>query len=344
MNRSRVVAGVLKLSALGAVALIFAADCGALAADVTDAKISPVSSVDTAPADSAPASCSETPRAGDQIWLISTRGLGCPTGDAPTLQVSSYDGHTWVDSTVEQFLKIDNTAETTDFYIHGNFDSTDEAVQNGWAVYQKIAHQAPAGRSMRFVIWSWPSDRERHPLRTTRENAHRADVDGYYLGWLLSRMDRRAPIGLIGYSFGARVATGALHVLGGGQLLGLTVATPAPPESHPKVRAVLMAAAEDCDWLAPGHPNELAVPTVERMMLLNNSCDAALKRYRFLDRCSRAEALGYVGMSGVSAPDKIETLDACCAVGPEHSWANYFYDSAIVGQMLPYLYLDAAAR
>jgi hypothetical protein len=80
------------------------------------------------------------------------------------------------------------------------------------------------------------------------------------------------------------------------------------------------------------------------MLLLNNSCDSALKRYRFLDRCTQAEALGYVGIAGVSAPDKIEQLDACCAVGPEHNWANYFYNSAIVGQMLPYLYLDGGKR
>jgi hypothetical protein len=189
---------------------------------------------------------------------------------------------------------------------------------------------------MRFVIWSWQTDPGRHPVQLIRSHAYRADTDAWYLGWLLSRMDRRVPIGLAGYSFGARVATGAIHLMGGGQLLGSSLKLD-PKAGRPIISAVLLAAAEDDGWLSPGAPNGMAIPTVDRMLLLNNGCDSALKHYPLMDRCTRASALGYVGLA--TSDPKIEQFDECCAVGTEHNWANYFCNECLVALMRPYLYL-----
>ncbi|HEV3418633.1 MAG TPA: hypothetical protein VG056_17570 [Pirellulales bacterium] len=279
----------------------------------------------------------------DQIWLISTRALGCPSDAAtPALQFWKYDGNgAWIDSTLAAFLAADDPKTATDFYVHGNFDSADDAVQQGLTIYSRLTAQAAVNQSLRFVIWSWPTDQGKHPLRTTRMHAHRSDVDAYYLGWLIGRIESRTKIGLIGYSLGARVATGALHLLGGGQLLGLTlpVDSKAP---HRTVRAVLLAAAEDCDWLSPGHPNGEAVPFADRMLLLNNGCDSALKLYPHLERCSSAEALGYVGVCGPVDTQKIEQLDVCCTIGKQHEWSRYFYNDSLITDMLPILFLDGA--
>ena len=120
----------------------------------------------------------------------------------------------------------------TDFYAHGNFESADDASERGLAVYGRISAQAPADQPFRFVIWSWPTDRGKHPLELTRMHARRADVDAYYLGWLVNRMNHQVKVGLMGYSLGARVATGALHLLGGGQLIGLSLTIDPSPAAN----------------------------------------------------------------------------------------------------------------
>jgi hypothetical protein len=280
-------------------------------------------------------------RPGDQFWLISTRGLGCPDGlTPPALRFWQSNGSGgWNDSTLEAFLAASDPAAPTEFYVHGNFESADDSAGRGMVAYERFAARAPADRPMRFVIWSWPTDRGKHPLELTRMHAQRSDVDAYYLGWLIGRMDRRVKIGLIGYSLGARAVTGALHLLGGGQLIGLTVPIDAKAAS-PIMRASLLAAAEDCDWLSPGRPNGQALDMVEKMLLLNNGCDSVLKRYSHLERCSRAEALGYVGICGPLDSRKIKQLDVCCAIGKEHVWSRYFYNDSLVADMLPYLFLE----
>lgn len=284
-----------------------------------------------------PAACSR-PRAGDDIWLISTRQLGCGVcvqGD-PGMRFWHYENNRWAPADLKAFLVINDPHTPIDFYIHGNFNTVEDANDHGLTVYDQLVKGAAENMPIRFVIWSWPTDPGRHPVELIRSHAVRSDTDAWYLGWLLSQIDRRVPIGLAGYSFGSRVATGAIHLMGGGVLLGssLKLDPKAPP---PLIRAVLLAAAEDDGWLSPGAPNGRAIPTVDRMLLLNNSCDNALKHYPLLDRCTRASALGYVGLP--TADPKISQCDACSAVGEEHDWANYFCNECLVARMRPYLYL-----
>jgi hypothetical protein len=336
---------------LAAVAISLASRSIAAAnADAAQADSRPAAATDESPSSAAaaeasvraPANCHAI-RPRDQVWLISTRGLGCPDGSAaPALRFWQSNGNGgWTDATLEAFLAANDPAMPTDFYVHGNFESADETAQRGLALYGRLAAHAPADRPFRFVIWSWPSDRDKHPLQVTREHAHRSDFEGYYLGWLIGRMDLRVQVGLIGYSLGTRAVTGALHLLGGGQLVGLSLVLDAKAV-RPTVRAALVAAAEDCDWLSPGRPNGEAIGLVEKMLLLNNGCDSVLKRYPRLERCSRAEALGYVGFCGPFDARKVEQIDVCCAVGKEHEWSRYFLNDSLISDMLPYLFLEAA--
>ena len=60
------------------------------------------------------------------------------------------------------------------------------------------------------------------------------------------------------------------------------------------------------------------------MLLINNSCDMALKRYRFLDRSRTASALGFTGPAGWSAHyAKIRVVNACRDLGKAHDWDRY---------------------
>ncbi len=40
---------------------------------------------------------------------------------------------------------------------------------------------------------------------------------------------------------------------------------------------------------------------------------------------------------------KIAQFDACCLVGPDHYWANYFASPAVVGRLLPYIFSTSRA-
>ena len=145
----------------------------------------------------------------------------------------------------------------------------------------------------------------------------------------------------MGYSFGARVTTGALHLLGGGEMFGMRLALPNPAPKR-TVRVVLLAAAEDCYTLWPGQANGNALSVIDQMLMLNNGCDQALKLYPHLDKCCPADALGYVGLGG-NHPN-VAQFDVCCMVGKKHDWRLYFCNECLVAMMRPYLFLEPLER
>src|SRR5262245_16540117 len=55
----------------------------------------------------------------DQLWLVSTRHIGCSNcGGSPAFWQLS--GGQWTDSSAEEFHRTGNPAQTTVIYIHGN--------------------------------------------------------------------------------------------------------------------------------------------------------------------------------------------------------------------------------
>ena len=106
------------------------------------------------------------------------------------------------------------------------------------------------------------------------------------------------------------------------------------------MRAVLMAAAVDNDWLLPGHQHGLALTQVDRLLLLNNPCDNVLKRYRFLAPY-RPQALGYTGLARSRALEphwhKIKQVRICVR---RHDWTSYVFSSRLVGLMQPLTFWD----
>jgi hypothetical protein len=164
----------------------------------------------------------------------------------------------------------------------------------------------------------------------------------FHLARFIDAIHSDVHVGLTAYSFGGRIAVGSLHLLGGGALNGRTIAL-GSAAVRPPMDVVLIAAAADNDWLLPGHARGKALKVVNRMLLVRNSCDKVLRFYHWLyGRRSCAEALGRSGMGGLAQlgaeQHKIAQFDACCLVGPEHYWANYFASPAIVGRLLPYIF------
>ncbi|OHB75982.1 MAG: hypothetical protein A2W31_01300 [Planctomycetes bacterium RBG_16_64_10] len=306
-----------------------------------------------------PVACGQLPRPQDSIWLINTRHTGCSfsvgsagsagAGAAAGLRYYRFEppdgtglAH-WRPTDGAAFLRDQMPGGTTLFFVHGNWVSQAEAYQRGLAFYLALVQHAEADRPLRFVTWSWPTARLRGLVKDARIKAQRTELAGYQLAWLVDQMDAEGPIAMVGFSFGARVITGALHVLGGGQLDQM--ASPVRPATdRGKIRTVLMTAALDDDWLLPGHGHGFALSQVDRMLLLNNSSDPALKWYHMIDRCRRPSALGrwgiaWPGMLGADA-QKVDQCDVCCLLGREHSFQSYLNCPDLMRQTWSYLSSD----
>ena len=268
----------------------------------------------------------------DQIWCISTRDLG-PCGDkcsacAPQLRYSRFvQGQGWVGSNADEFFANDDSNRLTVAYVHGNRMTPAWTADHGFKVYCMLANRCCNRRSMRFVIWSWPSDPIRCELRIVKDariKATRTAMQSNYLGWWLSQLEPSQQVGLIGYSYGSRTILGALHMLAGGTLdyralpaarYGITV--------QPKV--VLWATANQADWILPGNRYGCATQKISEALVTCNRWDPVLRRYRRIPE-STGPALGF---AGVVCPDCIPNADRICVmnvqseIGHRHEFQRY---------------------
>jgi hypothetical protein len=280
----------------------------------------------------------------DQLWLVSARGVGCTAGgvDPKALHYWHYvPGLGWQRSSSEEFFASDDPGTLTQIWIHGNQIEQSGAFGVGWTVYNSLARRATIDQPLRFVIWSWPSERFGGLAQDVREKAARTGPAAFHLARFIDAIHSDVHVGLIGYSFGARIAVGSLQLLAGGPLNGRTIPLQTA-HTRPAIDVVLIAAAVDSGSLLPGCSGGKALSVVNRLLLVNNSCDKVLRFYRFLyGRRSGVEALGRdglaIGMLGANAR-KVSQFDACCLVGPEHYWANYFASPAVTGRILPYIF------
>jgi hypothetical protein len=276
----------------------------------------------------------------DQVWLVSTRHLGCSLGGKylPSYQIWLYEKGVWQPRTEADFFAADSADLVTPIYVHGNRINSSEASSFGLSFYfefvGKLDHEPPA----RFVIWSWPSDEIRGPLKDVRSKAARSDYESYYLGSFLSRMKPEVRVGLLGYSFGARIVSGALHLLNAGAIFGHTL----PSAERPQFRSALWAAAEHNYWYQPGQFHSQAPAAADAWFVTVNCCDPVLARYRFIDECGNPEAVGYSGIYGrnllpADINARIEEVNVTNIVGGTHDWRDYLYSLWIQNRTRDYI-------
>jgi hypothetical protein len=321
----------------------------------------------------------------DQMWLVSSRELGypeCPDGGLSKLEVLLHvKDDDWKPAPVRDFLCCEAVPRQGErlpivcVHIHGNRIDRQEALRRGWAVYHEVARRAPDDQPIRFVVWSWPSDRIRGQLRDVRAKAVRSDAESYYLTGLLSEVDPKMPISLIGHSLGARIISGTMHLLAGGALgeyerpdrpaadamhepllEAPAFLEPIPeasddtpedtsedaPEASPvRVRAVLMAAAMHDYWLMPDQYHGRAVESMDRMLVLYNSADPLLRRYRLVSKGEKPRAIGYSGIAGGDqlgpALQRIVEIDVRCHLGRAHWFMDYLCTPPLMDEAAPYI-------
>jgi hypothetical protein len=288
----------------------------------------------------------------DEIAVVSTRALcgNCnPESlrgglDFETYAVTDEIGHRrWESSDLESYLAFDATVPTV-IFVHGNQIAPGDAKREGLAVYRKLANYAGSGERMRFVIFSWPSARVGRLLYDVRLKAQRTAPAGCQLAWLLDQMPAETPVTLVGFSYGARIITGGLHILAGGSLGHCSLGERVHPQRAP-VKAVLIAAALHSNWLGDGQYHGLAMSQVDRMLLVNSCQDVAMRYYRFSTKRGRPQALGLRGPTYLSSAErsKMEQRDVSRSTGSRHDLFLYLCPPGVIGQIAEYASGPAAS-
>jgi hypothetical protein len=273
----------------------------------------------------------------DSVWLVSTRHLGCACAhdmSIPDYQIMRHNPcEGWDDASLEDFLAAGDPDVETIVFVHGNRVDWCKALQLGLHAYRvlvRCAHQP-----VRFVIWSWPSDKMGGLLRDVRVKGARTNTDSYYLARFIQQIPHDASIGLVGFSYGGRIVSGTAHISAGGSLcgMGLPDGEHCPPR---RIRAVLMAAAMHNYWLCPESYHGHAIESLDHLLVLFNPCDHALKWYPLIDK-SRPHALGAAGFCWEAcwehSPSVIEQRNVCGIVGNSHKVNDYFSSCAIMREV-----------
>jgi hypothetical protein len=273
-------------------------------------------------------------RPGDELWEVSSRCLPdlepCTTLNVVNFRVAQFDGGSWQASDEGQ-LQASLTASPflrTVIYAHGNWMTAENTRGRGGYIYQRVA--ARADEPVRFIIYSWPSQRDGRPIRDVYEKADRSNTDTYYFAHLLGRIPAETPLGLYGFSFGGRVVGGGLHLASGGQLEGRT----APVwNGSRQVRVSFLAPAFDRTWLAANRPYGNALLNVDALVNIYNSQDPVLRRFRFITRVDRITSPIAAGFTGLADPratlplqsdSRIVQFDCGREVGSSHDEMNYY--------------------
>jgi hypothetical protein len=274
----------------------------------------------------------------NQLWLVSTRRLpDCPCVHCDTGRADIYRyecGVGWQRSSQEAFLAAGGSDFVTTVFVHGNDTDAEEARDEGHQLYARLTSTACPGAPVRFVIWSWPSERILGRIRSDiQAKACRANADAFYLADFLDGLASDARVSLLGYSLGARVTVGALHLLGGGVLDGRQMETHRHA-NRPGARVVLIAGAIADDWLQPGMRYERALSQCERLVVMYNPLDAVLRFYPLMYGRGGPNALGYTGIRNVyrlgEDRQKVLELNVSGAVHRGHGWGHYANSPSIL--------------
>ncbi len=289
----------------------------------------------------APCADADTAVAEDSIWLLNTRHLTTRVCSAnlqqPEFEVMRLDAcGRGTAASLDEYLRGD-PSELHVIYIHGNRMDPSTTIQRGLMIHrQTMRHRDLATPTIRWLVWSWPSEQEGILLADVSEKAQRTDSQGLYLAWLLRELiDRGHRPRLIGFSFGGRVATGALHALGGGSLGGRELPGHHIEGAHASVGLLAPALGEGwlCSYGYHGH----ATRNMFELTVLYNRRDAVLKRYPFLDPGS--QALGYRGPRGFGPRydgSKLPVYARNCSgtVGRKHVEVEYYMGSCNAGEAM----------
>jgi esterase/lipase superfamily enzyme len=235
------------------------------------------------------------------------------------------------------------------FVVHGSYNRWGDVVAESRKVHRWLKNASPA-TPLQVVFFSWPSDGNA-PFLLPVEIAilgKRSAAHSVYLAKLVTQLPQEQQVCIVGHSHGARVTVAALHLLGGGRLEEGQV-LPAGFTYPPHLRAVLIAAAIDHNWLNPGQRYDRALVVPERVLLIRNSRDGWLTVYPsrkvFGERALGKDGLGRDDRFALGpAGAKVVELNAAEFAAWHHSFEDYHQRPELAAAMLPYVYFQEDSR
>ena len=220
---------------------------------------------------------------------------------------------------------LDGIPRTTIVYVHGNRIESDEAYSRGLETYRQLLRGAVAAPPIRFVIWTWPADQIPGPFRDVRVKASRADEHAFHLARFLNSLPPGVRVGVIGFSYGGRQAIGAMHLLGGGTINRRGIETFGKAGRDISLTVLAPAIRNDCFSCT----RTKALNVVDRLFVLYNTGDPALRLFRFLRFDEKRPALGLTGVAGRIDRSQLRQYDARQLVGPRHDYVRYIDDPRV---------------
>ena len=279
-----------------------------------------------------------SPSHDDDVWVVSTRRLPdirfLPTHVSLAVERLEADAACgrWIQADLQSLL--DDPQRPLMIFIHGNRYDPGSAKSQGLALARRVAAARPNAPPVRTVIFSWPSSQEGLLLRDSRAKYERSMTEGHYFAWLLGQLEPRRPVAIVAYSYGGLIALEALDNLVAAERSGRSDIQPwidRPARLH----MVFVAAAVRHDALAPCGEYRSVVRCIDRLTLLNNTRDQALRFFEFIDPDLRTEALGRENMPARWLPPEVEfvQVDAAPIVGKSHRFPPYMESPSLKARL-----------
>lgn len=222
--------------------------------------------------------------ASEDIWFIDTHSCSWHCASEQGFQNAIYYqlvGNKWIKSNIETFLETQDPEIPLVVFSPGYTSTTSVTIEVG----MELVHLYQKDQKCRTVFWCWPADKIRLRLAPDiREKISVAEASGQYLSHFLRRLKPESKVCMIGFSFGNRIICDAVQNLGDDR-----------PENM-RIHLVLTAAATDRLWLSR-HSRHGDLPRLtEKILILYNPADRALKFYPYLyGDGSRPDSLGRYG-------------------------------------------------
>lgn len=186
------------------------------------------------------------------------------------------------------------------FLIHGNGYNYLAAIKEAVQVRAQLEALGGFDPETLFVVFDWPSERVRPDLVVDlNEKARRSRIASYQCARFLQAAPAGSRICFMGQSDGGRITLTTMHLLSGAALPAFLKEPEAQLSSgRPdlRLRAVILEAAAEHDWLNPGNRLHQALPMCEALLNLRNSGDYALAFYSLGQYTGVGSAIGRVGL------------------------------------------------
>ncbi len=289
------------------------------------------------------------PTAENEYWIVSSRN--CDPNNAPgnANGCLSYFHHNanqnLTSETHAAFLASIRPDQPVCFVIHGSYNWWRDVLVESQKINRWIRSSSP-GTPVQVVFFTWPSDGNM-PVIFPVDIAvlgRKSAAHAIYLADLMTQLPTEQRVSIVGHSHGARAGVAAMHLLGGGTLEN-GHALPAAHNTPKHLRAVLVAAAIDHNWLNPGDRYGKALLPPERVLLMRNSRDATLGVYP-MRKGFGERALGKDGLGADdrfvlgSLGPKVTELDVAQFTDWHHSFTHFHERPELAAAATPFIFFN----